>query len=68
MLSKFFKPKWQHTNPVTRASAVRKLSDQSPEQFRILSKMATQDPDAHVRQTAVEQISEISQLIHILEQ
>ena len=68
MLSKFFKPKWQHTNPVTRASAVRKLSDQSPEQFRILSKMATQDPDAHVRQTAVEQISEISQLIHLLEQ
>ena len=68
MLSKFFKPKWQHTNPATRASAVRKLSDQSPEQFRILSKMATQDPDAHVRQTAVEQISEISQLIHLLEQ
>lgn len=67
MLSKFFKPKWQHTNPVVRVSAVKNFSDDNPDHFRILSQLATSDPDLSVREAAIEQISKPEHLVTLLE-
>lgn len=66
MLSKFFKPKWQHTNPVTRLNAVKNLSDEHDDQYLILSDLATRDPDINVRQAAIAQITSVSNLIQLL--
>ncbi|SIS99089.1 DUF349 domain-containing protein [Neptunomonas antarctica] len=68
MLSKFFKPKWQHTNPAIRSTAAKKLSDDCVDEFHILSVLVTKDPDHIVRQTAIEQIASINNLIDLLEQ
>ncbi len=67
MLSKFFKPKWQHTNPVVRVSAVKTFSDENPDHYRILSQLAISDPDVSVREAAIEQISNLEHLVSLLE-
>lgn len=66
MLSKFFKPKWQHTNPTTRLNAVKILSDNCDDQYRILSTLAIHDPDLSVRKAAIEQINDVNNLILLL--
>ena len=66
MLSNFFKPKWQHTNPVIRLNAVKSLSDESDDQYLILSGLAIRDPDSSVRQAAIAQIMSINNLIQLL--
>ncbi|BBB28944.1 DUF349 domain-containing protein [Neptunomonas japonica] len=66
MLSNFFKPKWQHTNPVIRLNAVKSLSDESNDQYLILSGLAIRDPDVNVRQAAIAQIMSINNLIQLL--
>ncbi|WP_136680073.1 DUF349 domain-containing protein [Neptunomonas sp. XY-337] len=66
MLANLFKPKWQHTNPSTRANAALKLREDNPEQFRILSKLATSDPSQEVREAALSQIEQFDHLIELL--
>ncbi|WP_028469333.1 DUF349 domain-containing protein [Neptunomonas japonica] len=68
MLSNFFKPKWQHTNPVIRLNAVKSLSDESNDQYLILSGLAIRDPDVSVRQAAIAQIMSINNLIQLLKE
>ena len=41
ILSRFLKPKWQHTDPETRKQAVRELENTNP----TLHELARQDPD-----------------------
>ncbi|WP_372741935.1 DUF349 domain-containing protein [Neptunomonas sp.] len=67
MLSKFFKPKWQHTSPTIRLNAVKNLRDDCDDQYRILSTLAIHDPDTHVRHAAIERINSINNLIRLLQ-
>lgn len=67
MLSKFFKPKWQHTNPTIRLNAVNNLRDDCDDQYRILSTLAIHDPDVSVRHAAIERINSVNNLIELLQ-
>lgn len=66
MLSKLFRPKWQHADPSVRAAAVRKLREDNPAHVEILTQLATQDPAADVRLLAAGKITDIDQLINLL--
>ena len=45
ILSRFFKPKWQHPNPRTRKQALQALAAEDP----VLAAVARQDSDPEVR-------------------
>lgn len=66
MLSKFFRPKWQHADPSVRAAAARKLREDNPAHIEILTQLATEDPEADVRVIAAGKITDIDQLINLL--
>lgn len=68
MLSKLFKPKWQHAKPEIRAAAAEKMSEAHPDQLKILSSLATQDPDSHVRAMAVSKINTLDTLLSLADQ
>ncbi len=61
ILSRFLKPKWQHTDPMTRQQAVQGLETTDP----TLSELAQQDPDPAVRCAALERLSDLDLLGHI---
>lgn len=61
ILSRFLKPKWQHTDPMTRQQAVQGLETTDP----TLSELAQQDPDPAVRCAALERLSDLDLLRRI---
>ena len=58
ILSRFLKPKWQHTDPMTRQQAVQGLETTDP----TLGELAQQDPDPAVRCAALERLSDLDLL------
>lgn len=61
ILSRFLKPKWQHTDPTARKQAVQGLENTDP----TLIDLARQDPDPAVRRAALERLSDFSVLQHL---
>jgi exonuclease SbcC len=57
---RFFKPKWQHPKAEVRKQALLKLSPQQASEQELLLKLATEDPDADVRRTAVKRVSDLA--------
>lgn len=54
ILSRFFKPKWQHPNPQTRKQALQALVAEDP----VLAAVARQDSDPEVRRAALARLAE----------
>lgn len=67
ILSKFFKPKWQHKQPDTRKAALAELNPNAEADQAIILKLAEQDSDTSVREAALARISD-SQLLARLHQ
>lgn len=55
IISRFLKPKWQRNDPATRINALQTLDSAAP----TLLEMARQDPDAGVRQAALERLTDL---------
>ncbi len=68
MFANLFKPKWRHSNPEVRASAVSKLSPEHPEQAGILCQLALSDSSRQVRLQAVRRLNDTDSLMTILRQ
>lgn len=66
MLRFFFKPKWQHRNPVKRLRGLQSLSASDDEQHAILIEIAVNDLDPRVRLKAVEKLCDLSSLVQII--
>ncbi len=66
MLKFFFKPKWNHSNPVKRLRGVQELSAQHDEQHEILVDIAVNDLDPRVRLRAVEKVCDLTALKQII--
>ncbi len=66
MFANLFKPKWRHSDPDVRASAVAKLSSDQPEQLMILRELALSDSSSRVRITAIQRISDTDFLLQLL--
>lgn len=62
VLTRFFRPKWQHPNPEVRRQALIKLSWQKPDEHAVLRDLAVQDPAAEVRKAAVKRVSDLALL------
>lgn len=60
ILARFFRPKWQHSNPQVRRQALVRLAPQEPEAQAILRRLAEQDVDAEVRKTAVKRLDDFA--------
>lgn len=58
ILSRFFKPKWQQTDPGTRKQALRGLENTDP----TLVELARQDSDPTVRRAALDRLSDLDLL------
>lgn len=63
-LFKFFKPKWQHSDPLVRLTAVRKLL---PEQVELLEQIIREDEDPAVRQAALAHLGDQPTLARLAE-
>ena len=61
ILSRFFKPKWQHTDPANRQQALRELDKSDPK----LIELARQDVDPSVRRAALERLVDLELLQNI---
>ncbi|HEX5513669.1 MAG TPA: DUF349 domain-containing protein, partial [Gammaproteobacteria bacterium] len=59
ILARFFRPKWQHSNPQVRSQAVAQLSPQDPETKAILRRLAVDDPEVEVRKAAIKQVADL---------
>lgn len=59
MLSRFFKPKWQHNDAEVRRRAIDALADDADE---ILSDLARNDPNPEVRCAALKRLDDLHQL------
>lgn len=64
ILARFFRPRWQHSNPQTRRQALLRLSSRNPEEHAILQKLATEDAEVEVRKAAVKHVSDLAFLRH----
>ena len=64
ILNRFFKPKWQHPDPMVRKQAVGEISSVDP----ILVQVARQDRSPEVRRSALERLSELPLLQQIARQ
>lgn len=62
ILSRFLKPKWQHTDPATRQQALRELDKADP----TLIALARNDPDPAVRRNALERLVDLDILQSII--
>jgi hypothetical protein len=60
ILARFFRPRWQHSNPQVRRQALLRLSSQDPEEHAILQRLAAEDTDAEVRKAAVKHVSDLA--------
>ncbi|GAA0787377.1 DUF349 domain-containing protein [Marinobacterium sediminicola] len=68
MFANLFKPKWRHSNPEVRASAVNKLRPDHPEQAGILCQLALSDSNRQVRLQAVQRLADKDSLLMVLRQ
>ena len=59
------RPKWQHSDPEVRLSAVRQLGKDDQE---LLSALALQDQDARVRRSAIKRLEDPARLQEVSEQ
>ncbi len=66
MFANLFKPKWRHSDPDVRASAVAKLSPDQPDQLSILRELALSDSSPRVRISAVQRLSDTDSLLQVL--
>ena len=64
ILNRFFKPKWQHSDPQVRKQALGELSSADP----ILVQVARQDRSPEVRRAALERLTELPLLQQIARQ
>ena len=62
ILKRFFKPKWQNTDPLVRIQAVRNLDINHADTSDILKKMASLDNDNKVVEAALNRLSDLSTL------
>ncbi len=60
MLSRLFKPKWQHKDPAVRLAAIAEIADPA-----VVHSLASDDPDAGVRQAAIRRIGRIDALLKL---
>ncbi len=60
MLSRLFKPKWQHKNPAVRLAAVAEATDPA-----IVFALANDDADPRVRQAAIARITRVDSLLKL---
>ncbi|MCB1776866.1 MAG: DUF349 domain-containing protein, partial [Candidatus Competibacteraceae bacterium] len=58
ILSRFLKPKWQHTNPETRKQALQGMEPTNP----TLTELARQDADPAIRRAALERLDDLDLL------
>jgi hypothetical protein len=58
ILSRFLKPKWQHTDPETRKQALQDLEPTDP----TLTELARQDADPAIRRAALERLDDLDLL------
>ncbi|HIP68942.1 MAG TPA: DUF349 domain-containing protein [Chromatiales bacterium] len=63
MLSKLFKPRWQHKDASIRKAAIEKMHDQEA-----LARIATNDHDATVREAAINQLKDLGSLLQLRKQ
>ena len=63
MLSRFFKPKWQHSDAAVRRRALLELGDDGGE---IVMELALNDPDTEVRCVALKRVSNLLLLERVL--
>ncbi len=68
MFANLFKPKWRHSNPEVRVSAVSKLRPDHPEQAGILCQLALSDSSRQVRLQAVRRLTDTDSLLTVLRQ
>jgi hypothetical protein len=68
MFANLFKPKWRHSNPDVRVSAVGKLRPDHPEQAGILCQLALSDSSRQVRLQAVRRLADTHSLLTVLRQ
>ncbi|GAA0680968.1 hypothetical protein GCM10009104_01820 [Marinobacterium maritimum] len=68
MFANLFKPKWRHSNPEVRVSAVSKLCPDQPEQAGILCQLALSDSNRQVRLQAVRRLTDTDSLLTVLRQ
>jgi len=66
MFANLFKPKWRHSDPEVRVTAVAKLSPDQPEQLSILRELALSDSNSRVRISAVRRLQDPESLLQIL--
>ena len=59
MLSRLFKPKWQHAKSTVRLSAISEMLGSNPEQHAILAELARHDPDDNVRGVAAAKLFDV---------
>lgn len=63
MLSRFFKPKWQHHDPAVRRRAVEDLGDDDGDVvIQIVTELALNDPDVEVRCVALRRLTDVELL------
>lgn len=66
MFANLFKPKWRHSDPDVRISAVAKLSPDQPDQLSILRQLALSDSSPRVRISAVQRLQDTDSLLQVL--
>ncbi|MGD9861038.1 MAG: HEAT repeat domain-containing protein, partial [Marinobacterium sp.] len=66
MFANLFKPRWRHSDPEVRLSAVSKLCPDQPDQARILCQLALHDDNRQVRIVAVGRLSDTDSLLDVL--
>lgn len=66
MFANLFKPKWRHSDPDVRVTAVAKLSPDRPEQLSILRELALSDSSSRVRISAIHRLQDTELLLQIL--
>ncbi len=60
MFSRFIKPRWKHSNPEVRRSAIERIDDP-----KLLQTIANDDSDTSVRQAAIARVDDLRVLIDI---
>ncbi len=60
MFSRFIKPRWKHSNPEVRRTAIAHIDDTA-----VLQEIANNDPDTSVREAAIAQVDDLRALIAI---